>query len=221
MSTKHFTNSPFQRERAKLGQTQKPGLVFLSGKDLILNTRAFLNAVFSWWFLCSLVCLYPELWEGVAPARGVWAFPSRAVGCSHPCAISCPSFHASPWSQFMGWWERKLSCDGSILRAGGENSGGFHPYNPHLPPRATGCLQMLLTGGYQPAPCWKLINQLHSVSGASGYSCISSPCSKVICWNPSAAGLGQALSMACNSPSLRQPATLLDSSFTEPTRLGA
>lgn len=103
-------------------------------------------------------------------------------------------------------------------KTGDTNSGGFHPYNPHLPPRATGCLQMLLTGGYQPAPCWKLINQLHSVSGASGYSCISSPCSKVICWNPSAAGLGQALSMACNSPSLRQPATLLDSSFTEPTR---
>lgn len=32
MSTKHFTNSPFQREAAKLGQTQKPGLVFLVAK---------------------------------------------------------------------------------------------------------------------------------------------------------------------------------------------
>lgn len=55
MNTKHFTNSPFQRERAKLGQTQKPALAFLSGKDLICGLSLIL--FFSWWFLHLLVCL--------------------------------------------------------------------------------------------------------------------------------------------------------------------
>lgn len=142
MNTKHLTNSPFQRERAKLGQMQKPAPVFPIGEDV----WPFLNAPFCWWFLCLLVCLSPlASHKGIALAGGVWASPSHAIGCPHSCAISCP--HAAlclPRASPGGVRDGKLSCRGSILRAGGGEWGppapGVPSPQPHLPPRATGCL---------------------------------------------------------------------------------
>lgn len=146
MNTKHFPNSPFQREKAKLGQTQKHFLHFSVAKMFGLSlTYSFPGGFCAYWCLSSPPPRPPaSSGRGLLQLEGfglLLPVPS-AVPVPVPLAVPAqPCLSLEPAHRVAGKESQAMMAASSEQEGSGDHQlWGSHPYNPHLPPRATGCL---------------------------------------------------------------------------------